>query len=356
MDRRRFLFSMAGGMTASALSAVGVAVGATKPRQSKLGIAGFSYHVRMRAERSGKIPAQVSDPLDLLRRCSKLGAGGMQCSLGKRDESYIRQLRRYAADHNLFIEGSASLPRDAGDVERFESHVLTAKNAGASVVRVAIGGRRYEQFDKLEQFRTFAARTWTSMQLAEPVVARHRMRLAIENHKDFRAPEMLKMLERLDSEYVGMCLDTGNSIALLEDPMDTVRTWVPWAHSVHVKDMALREYEDGFLLADVVLGKGLLGLPAIVAMIRKARPGIRFCLEMATRDPLKVPCLTERYWATLADVPGSDLARTLRYVRVNAGDEDALPRVSHLPLAEQVRLEEENIRKCLRYASAYLDL
>ena len=36
---------------------------------------------------------------------------------------------------------------------------------------------------------------------------------------------------------------------------------------------------------------------------------------MITRDPLPIPCLTEKYWAAMGDVPGRDLARTLRMVR-----------------------------------------
>jgi sugar phosphate isomerase/epimerase len=256
----------------------------------------------------------------------------------------------------MFIEGSTSLPRDAQDVERFDAHLKTAADAGAKVVRVAIGGRRYEQFEKLKQFQDFAERSGKSLQLAAPAAARHRIQLAIENHKDFRAPEMLGMLEHLDSEHVGICLDTGNSIALLEDPVQIIHTWTPWARSAHLKDLALCEYSDGFLLADVVLGEGLLDLVAIVASLRKAHPTICFSLEMATRDPLRVPCLTERYWATMPDVSGEELARTLRYVRANTREREALPHVSHLPIPEQIALEQRNIKRCLRYAAEHLDL
>ena len=41
---------------------------------------------------------------------------------------------------------------------------------------------------------------------------------------------------------------------------------------------------------------------------------------MITRDPLKVPCLTDRYWATFADLPGRHLARTLSLVRSHLRD------------------------------------
>ena len=355
MNRRDMLCSIAGGLAATTIVDLGRICGAEQAKRSRLGIADFSYNIRLRAERTGRMKGKLADPLNFLDHCHKVGAGGVQMNIGIRDKVYTRKLREKAETYDMFVEGSASLPRDQSGVERFEAAVRTAKQAGANVVRIAIGGRRYEQFSKAEQFKAFAKRTWKSLQLAEPVAARHRMRLAIENHKDWRIGQMLDMLRRIGSEYVGVCVDTGNSFALLEDSMDVVEAYAPYAFAAHLKDMGVAEYEDGFLLADVPLGQGLLDLPRMVRILRKARPEIQFSLEMATRDPLKVPCLTKKYWATFANVPGSDLARTLRYVRANASPE-MLPKVNHLPLDELVELEEANIKKCLAFAKEHLNL
>src|SRR5262249_18069033 len=154
-----------------------------------------------------------------------------------------------------------------------------------------------------------------SLTLAEPVVARHGVRLAVENHKDLRADELVGVLKRLGSRHVGACVDTGNSIALLEDPLETAEALAPWAFTTHLKDMGVQEYEEGFLLSEVPLGEGFLDLKRVVGVLRRARPEVRFNLEMITRDPLKVPCLAPKYWATFADLPGRHLARTLALVR-----------------------------------------
>ena len=355
MNRREMLFSIAGGLTAATAGNLTKVYAAGQTRKSRLGIADFSYNIRLKAERAGRAKRSLGDPLNFLEHCHNIGAGGIQMNIGTRDKDYIRKLRQKAEAFDMFIEGSTSLPKDRSDLKRFEAAVRTAKQAGATVIRIAIGGRRYEQFSKAEQFKAFAERSLKSMQLAEPVTARHRMRLAIENHKDWRIDQMLDMLRRISSEYLGVCVDTGNSFSLLEDPMTVVEEYAPYALSVHLKDMAVDEYEKGFLLADVPLGQGLLDLPRIVRILRKARPEIRFNLEMATRDPLKVPCLTEKYWVTFANVPGSDLARTLRYVRTNSSN-GRLIKVNHLPPNELVKLEEANIKKCLTYAKEHLNL
>ena len=45
-------------------------------------------------------------------------------------------------------------------------------------------------------------------------------------------------------------------------------------------------------------------LPRIAAILKRAKPDIRMMLELITRDPLKVPCLTDKFWATMPQVSG----------------------------------------------------
>jgi sugar phosphate isomerase/epimerase len=220
---------------------------------------------------------------------------------------------------------------------------------------VCLSGRRYETFDTAESFRAFVRRSTLSLTLAEPVAAKEGVRLAVENHKDWRIEELIDLVKRLSSKHVGVCVDTGNSIALLEDPLTVVEAYAPWAVTTHFKDMAVAEYADGFLLSEVPLGAGFLDLAKVVQVLRKANPAIRLNLEMITRDPLKVPCLTSKYWATLETLQARHLADALARVRKHAAKE-ALPVVSRLPLTKQIDVESDNVRRSLRFAGDRLGL
>jgi sugar phosphate isomerase/epimerase len=317
-----------------------------------LGLVLESYVIRARVERA----TGFTDPLKFLVFCHERGAAGVQLPIGLRDGEYRKKLRAKLDEFGMYLEGSIRMPRDKADAERFEQEMRTAKEAGATVVRtVMLGGRRYETFKKAEEFLAFKESSWQSLQLAEPIVARFKMRLAVENHKDYRAAELVDVMRRLASEYVGVTLDTGNNIALLDDPMGTVKALAPFAFSCHFKDMAVEERDDGFLLAEVPLGTGFLDLPAIVQTLREANRDVRFNLEMMTRDPLVIPCLTDGYWATFGDVPGRDLARTLATVRKHARKE-RLPKITSLEQAEQLEAEERNVRDSFRYAREKLRL
>lgn len=164
---------------------------------------------------------------------------------------------------------------------------------------------------------------------------------------------MLGWLKRLSSEFVGVCLDTGNSVALLEEPHAVVEAFAPWTFTTHLKDMAVTESDDGFLLSEVPLGDGFLDLIRIVATLRKAKPNVRLNLEMITRDPLRVPCLSPKYWATLDDIPARELADAMTRIRRHKHP-TALPMITGLSHAEQLRVEADNIAKCLKFASDHL--
>ncbi|HEX8037590.1 MAG TPA: TIM barrel protein, partial [Chryseosolibacter sp.] len=256
----------------------------------------------------------------------------------------------------MYLEGSIALPKTADDKPRFEEDVKSARDAGAEIIRtVCLSGRRYENFHSPGEFEEFRKNSLASLQLAEPLMAKYRMKLAIENHKDWRARELADILKRLGSEWTGVTVDFGNSISLMEDPIDVVNTLGPFIFSTHVKDMAIQEYDQGFLLLEVPLGQGFLDLRKMCDICRAHNSKVNFNLEMITRDPLKIPCLTEDYWSTFTSVGGKELARTLRTVREKRSSLP-LPEISGLTAEEQLAAEEKNVVACLEYSRSALGM
>jgi len=348
MTRRDIL---AAGLVAVAVPGVARPVGRAP---GSLGLVIHSFPVRSAGDRDRRPEERFADPIRFLDYARTLGARGVQVGIGVRDAAYAEDLRARCEAASMSLEGIVAPPRDEGDIARFEAEIRTARRAGAVVVRTAmLSGRRYETFDSLAAFRRFADRSAASLSLAAPIVVRHGVRLAVENHKDWRADEFVAVLKKLGTDHVGACVDTGNSMALLEDPMEVVETLAPWAITTHFKDMGVEEYERGFRIAEVPLGAGVLDLPRVVRALRAAHPAIPLNLEMITRDPLDVPCLGDRYWATFPDLPGRDLARALSSVR-SRPPAQPLPRVARLGTDERLRAEDRNIERCLAFARDHL--
>jgi sugar phosphate isomerase/epimerase len=352
LPRRSLLAACAGAVPAITLGSTPT----VDKGSGALGLVIHSFPVHQLADRASKTDKPLADPLRFVSHCLSLGVRSIQIGLGVRDSAYISALRAKLEAASAHLEGIVALPREQADLDRFEAEIRTAENAGVSIVRtVTMSGRRYETFDTAANFQKFAGQALNSLNLAARVVSRSKILLAVENHKDWRADELLGMLKKVGCEQIGICLDTGNSIALLEDPMEVVETLAPKALTSHFKDMAVEEYREGFLLSEVPLGTGMLDLTRIVQILHKARTEIRFNIEMITRDPLRVPCLTERYWATFPDLPGRNLAHALTLVRAHV-PKHPLPRISPLAREEQIRIEDDNVQRCLTFAQDRLGL
>jgi len=163
------------------------------------------------------------------------------------------------------------------------------------------------------------------------------------------------LLKSYSSDYLGVCYDWGNNVSLLDDPMETVEALAPFIVNNHIKDMGVAEYEDGFLLAEVPMGQGIFDMKKMLAIARKYRPNTRFSLDMLTRDPLKIPCFTEKYWATFPERNGRFMARTIAMVRANK-PKKPIPRMGPLTPEQRIELEQGNVAECLRYAREGLGL
>jgi sugar phosphate isomerase/epimerase len=327
--------------------------GAAPPSAPKMGGTPTAFALHMRAGRGG------GPPFDMIEHCHTIGLAGVQTNPPSTDPADIKKFRQRLEGYNMHLVSDPRLPRQESEVAAFEAQVKAYKEAGAVVFHAAMTGRRYEDFDALEPFKQMFEQCQKTVALAEPILRKHQVRLAIENHKGWRAAEQAAWLKRLGSEWVGVCLDFGNNLALCEDPMDTARTLAPYVCYAHIKDMAVEEYEDGFLISEVPMGEGILDLKQIVQLLRQKDPNMIFDLEMITRDPLKIPVYTPKYWATFDDtyspLPGRDLAKVLALVKRNR-PRKPLPRVTGLGTEAAVKLEDDYNRQCIAYARQNLDL
>lgn len=351
MDRRDFLHKTALGALALSFPAMPSIF-----KDMHMGVVVHSYGSRWNPkEQSQKYPG-FTNAIQLIEHCHQIGAGGVQVGVSKWTTDFTKKVRDKREKLGLYLEGSIGLPKKPEDVAAFDQDVKNAREAGVQIIRtVSLGGRRYETFKSIQAYNEYKQEAIKALQLAEPVLKKYKVKLAVENHKDWLAEELVQVLKQINSEWIGVTLDFGNSIALLEDPMKVVETLVPYTFSTHVKDMGVDEYADGFLLAEVPLGKGILNLPKIVELCKKHNPAVTFNLEMITRDPLEIPCLKEEYWATFSDMNGGELARTLRMVRQHKPS-SGLPKFSQLSTDQRLAAEEENIVQCLAYSKNMLGI
>ncbi|MDE3196825.1 MAG: sugar phosphate isomerase/epimerase [Acidobacteriota bacterium] len=287
--------------------------------------------------------------------CHSLGLGVAEAGSPPTKPEDVHRLRDKMSTYDMWVIFDVGVPRDESDVERFEAGVKAAKEAGGYGLHAALTQRRYEQFSTLADYQASFARNQKSVALAEPILRKYKMRLALENHKGWSAVEQAAWLKRLGSEWVGVHFDFGNNVSFLEDPMFTLETLKPWIFSCHIKDMSVQPYDEGFLLSEVVLGDGFLDLKKMVDTLRAKDPNIPMDLECITREPLKIPVYTDKYWVTFNDMPPRQVAHMMEIIQKNP-PKKPVPHIAGLDPAARLKAEEEDNIACIKYARAHLGL
>ena len=307
-----------------------------------------------------KTTAAALDPETFRALCCRFGAGGVQIDLSQLP---VDDLPALAAVREVFdaqgLEIELSIPsRYLETPEAYEQAAAAAAALGATRARVGLlYGRRYETFETRATWDAFVSRWRETLARMRPVFERHRLEIGIENHKDWLAADLVALLREIDNPRVGVCLDFGNNLSLLEDPDETIDLLAPFAVTTHLKDMGVARTAEGCEVAEVPLGEGLLPLERHVATVRRARPDVRFTLEMITRDPLPVPYRTELYWATFdASARRSGRVRQFESRVLARTQEKPLFRASGLTLEEQIEAEDRHVAASVDYAVRVLGL
>jgi sugar phosphate isomerase/epimerase len=97
-------------------------------------------------------------------------------------------------------------------------------------------------------------------------IRRHNVRVAIENHDRFPARFLKRIVQSTDPHWVGICLDTANSLGAGEDTDTVADTLAPYTLNLHIKDFTVRRlsHKMGFTVEGAPAGQGLLSVPRLL--------------------------------------------------------------------------------------------
>lgn len=223
------------------------------------GIADFSYVLNKWHYRS------MSDP-QILDELAAVGAQVFQLDFlfnFESGEANRLLVHEKATAAKIALTGAEYGPPST---EVFDRQINAAIKLGMKVVRHAfqpfIGLQERLPLGTLERALRDAAKAYSGTGL----------RYALENHQDYTSAELVAVLEAVGSPDVGIFLDTGNSIALLEDPVDTASKLAPFTFGVHLKEYAVLPAPGGFNLLGVPLGEGIVDNAAILALLARQAP------------------------------------------------------------------------------------
>ena len=126
-----------------------------------------------------------------------------------------------------------------------------------------------------------------------PIAEETGVTVMFENHEDFTGPQVARILNEVDSPWVRALYDYGNSMMVLEDPLEALEAMGEFAVNAHLKDHVMVSPEhspDGKLsVLGVPIGQGNLPIVEITRrLINAGTRDITFENVWGYRAPVKV--------------------------------------------------------------------
>ncbi len=197
-------------------------------------------------------------------------------------------LLEYASSKGISIEvGSRGLT-----AEHTLRCLKTAEILQSPILRMVIDQKDYEP-----DIKTIIA----VIKELTPEFRSRNIRLAIENHDRLKAVEFENIINAVNSDWVGICLDSVNSMGAGEGFETVSEILLPYTINLHLKDFSIRRvsHKMGFVIEGTPAGQGMLNISQLVESLKNYNKCNSAVLELWTplQSTLEETIKLENEWA-----------------------------------------------------------
>ena len=246
----------------------------------KIGIDSYCYH-RYFGEVYDfqKDPGKTWSLEDFINRAIELKVDGVSletCFVPSFEKDYLKKIKDTLDEANIDRVVAWGHPDglEAGKNEEALKDLIgmidIAEFMGGSRIMRIVGSSltfRYEphepQLEKLTQM----------LKEAVKVAEDKGVIIAIENHIDYTASEILDLINRVGSKNLGVNFDTGNALRLSEDPVEEAKILAPHICATHIKDISPRRGvspKEWNFWESVPAGEGFVDIPGVMKVLKDA--------------------------------------------------------------------------------------
>lgn len=234
------------------------------------------------------------------------------------DPAHLQQVRDHAERLGIRIDAGIGCicpiskswnPKNGPAPQKIIDGLKVAKAVGARSMRCFMGSLADRRGDRpIEEYMDATIRVFREVKTQAQDLG---VKIALENHAgDMQAREVRTIIEEAGRDFVAACLDTGNPMWVMENPLVTIEVLGPYTVTTHVRDSVVFEHPRGAAAQWVALGDGDVDWTQFLSLYRKLCPDALLQLEIITgRPPQVLPYYERDWWKWFPKTPASEFIR-----------------------------------------------
>lgn len=243
----------------------------------RLGIGSYTYGWASGAYGWGAMGLSLDRPFmtapELIDRAHALQVPVVQIcvrpSLHEMNARQLEEIRTRADEKDVEIEVGTK----GSDPEHLLRYLDIARALGANLVRTIFTDVSPGLRTETEQIASIGRR-----------YEDNRVYLAIENHEALQFRDLAALIENINSRYIGVCLDTVNSLGRGEGIQEVTDALMKHTRTLHIKDFTVirGETDMGFTITGAPTGQGRLDIRSQLLSLKSTNPHASVVIEQWT--------------------------------------------------------------------------
>lgn len=273
------------------------------------------------------------------------------------DEAELKKIRAYAENLGITLaafSGGSICPTSKGfnarlgtAEEQIAAGLKISRIIGASAMRVVLGSA--SERPEIAKHQDNLKRVLNAMRSQ---IRDSGVKLALENHNgDMQAREIKVLIEEVGSDILGVCIDSGNPLVVLEDPHLTLELLGPYTVATHIRDTAVWRVPEGVAVRWVNMGEGNVDIDGWIRKMLQMRPGLPVTFEnLPSATPRVTRVFDAETYRYFPKMPAADLARYLALAERGK----PVPATPPTPGKSRGQQQCEDLAVCVRYTKKLL--
>lgn len=255
------------------------------------------------------------------------------------------EVRRFGnGDYRLAVE---KMIKAAREIDCTELYAVSGHSIHGSPFFVA-----YDRFrtdvswgDQMTAMKKFIT-------ILSPLLKDLGLRANIETHGDETSFELIRMIEEIGPDILGVTLDTGNLPLSGDVPNDAIMRLAPYVHCTHCKDGIIYHSATGITQQLRTVGEGVVDWDMAIEILGKHNPDLHMCFEDYRAE--NVIALFDENWRK--HFPELSAADIKKFEKLADECEDRIKRKEIMAITEYNKLPFGDIERLASYKQGYLYL
>nr|WP_238530508.1 sugar phosphate isomerase/epimerase [Oscillochloris trichoides] len=272
----------------------------------------FSYRCGLIGRGTNRMVSKPFSIDDIITLAVRAGLQSIEFPLEMLPDLRVERLHalraRIAACHMIPVVDS-----DVADVATLERHIPAAAALGARALRVTISS-------VLEGWRSRLITDWgryldevsARLRAVRPLAEKHNVILALENHQDATADDLLQIIAAVGGQHIGVTFDAINTFIVAEEPLVCLERLSPYVRNIHISDYTVYPSDQGWRLVRCSLGEGDMNLRRLFTAIEQYAPSVPCQIELVNHSARHIRLYADDWWVGYPPRDVRDLLPVLR--------------------------------------------